>query len=287
VLTSQERKGQTFLSLFHDECPQTLIENKGSVTLYCAQAINDSGLVMQESRHFNWFTKLECGTSVYYTMPFVSEKFPELPQICFSEKIVFAVEASKGDDFEWSAPVSIINDCEQFVKIPKFGDVKLVVKVTTYTTLLTVESVSEVEISAIDIRGRLSRHEMETVLGKNPPSESRHSKVMLKSDLSRFVNAEFQDIGIESFPAPGSNTLRDNFSKSSLYKSLFTPTIPTKNEWELIEMFAYVKSFSVTFLADHDDELEKQGVASFTFDDIAFETCQTEVLRHSFCDCLF
>lgn len=73
----------------------------------------------------------------------------------------------KNEFFEWSSAVSIINDSEQFVKIPNFGDVKLVVKVTSYTTLLLIESVSEVEINAIDIRGRLSRHEMETVLGKN------------------------------------------------------------------------------------------------------------------------
>ena len=82
------------------------------------------------------------------------------------------------DHFEWSSAVSILNDSEQFVKVPKFGDVRVVVKVTTYTTLLTIESVSEVEINAIDIRGRLSRHELETVMGKNSQTENRHSIVI-------------------------------------------------------------------------------------------------------------
>lgn len=91
-MTSQERQGQIFLSLFHDNCPQTLIENKSLVTLFCGQAVGEGGAAVPESKNFKWVSRLECGACTYYTMPFVSEKFPELPQTCFSEKIVFAVD---------------------------------------------------------------------------------------------------------------------------------------------------------------------------------------------------
>ena len=67
-------------------------------------------------------------------------------------------------------------------------------------------------------------------------------------------------------------------SKSLLYKSMFIPTIPMQKGWELIEIFSYVKSFSVIFLADYNDDLEKSGVASFTFDDIGVEIQQEEVI---------
>lgn len=84
------------MSLFHDDCPQILIENKSSVNLRCAQSLRENGGWAPESKHFKWVAEVEHGTSIYYTMPFVSEKFPELPQTCFSERIVFAVEP-KGD----------------------------------------------------------------------------------------------------------------------------------------------------------------------------------------------
>ncbi|XP_008197902.1 intermembrane lipid transfer protein VPS13B isoform X1 [Tribolium castaneum] len=256
VLTSQERKGQIYLSLFHDDSPQTLIENKSSVNLYCGQAIGEGGAAIPESRHFKWFSKLECGSSVYYTMPFVSEKFPELPQTCFSEKIVFAIgPKTESDHFEWSSAVSIVNDSEQFVKIPNFGDVKLVVKVTSYTTLLSIESVSGVEINAIDIRGRLSRHEMETVLGKY---DNRHKDIVADNN---FQNAA------KILP------------KLSLYQSLFKPTL--QNNWDSIEVFAFVKSFSLVFLADHGNDSEKEGVASFSFDDVGVELRQSDDLKVS------
>lgn len=90
ALISNERKDQVFLSLYHDDCPQTLIDNRIDVNLYCGQASNE-GLAIPESKHFDWFTQIEAGKSMYYTMPFVCEKFPEIPQSCFNEKVVFAL----------------------------------------------------------------------------------------------------------------------------------------------------------------------------------------------------
>ncbi|RZB39382.1 ATG C domain containing protein [Asbolus verrucosus] len=57
--------------------------------------------------------------------------------------------------------------------------------------------------------------------------------------------------------------------------------MPVKDEWELIEIFAYVKSFSVVFLADYNNNSVKQGVASLMFDDIGIEIQQTECLNMS------
>lgn len=193
-------------------------------------------------------------------MPFVSEKFPELPQICFAEKIVFSTKPrnSATSLTNWSIPISITNDLEQFVNIPTYGDVKLVVKVTAYTTLLTVDSVSEVEINAIDIRGRLSRHELEITPNQtviDPDTKDSSESIASRTDLS----------------VDGSG------SQMSLYKSLFVPTVPSKSDWNDVTILIFIKSFSILFFEGLETDLEKQGVASFTFDDIGAEICQTWV----------
>lgn len=89
VLTSQEHKGQTFLSIHQDNRPQLYIENKTCTTLFCAQALAQ-GKVADETQHFKWHCKLPSYRNFYYTMPFLSEKFPELPQDNFTEKICLA-----------------------------------------------------------------------------------------------------------------------------------------------------------------------------------------------------
>lgn len=90
VLTSQEHKGQTFLAIHNDNRPQIFIENKTPATLFCAQSLGD--YVATEVQHFKWHCHVASFRSIYYTMPFMSEKFPELPQNNFSEKIALACD---------------------------------------------------------------------------------------------------------------------------------------------------------------------------------------------------
>lgn len=54
-----------------------------------------------------------------------------------------------------------------------------------------------------------------------------------------------------------------------------------QNDWESIEIFAFIKSFTVVFLADHNNDLEKEGVASFNFDDLGIEVRQSDDLKIS------
>lgn len=85
-------------------------------------------------------------------------------------------------DLEWSAGVSVVNNNDLFIRVPYYGDVKFTIVNTACTTFLTIESVSQVsfsgknwqlillyckclfqvEISARDIRVRLSMREMES-----------------------------------------------------------------------------------------------------------------------------
>lgn len=51
---------------------------------------NDDNEVETDCQHFKWVCSVEDGNSCYYTMPGYSEKFPDMPQNSFEEKIVIA-----------------------------------------------------------------------------------------------------------------------------------------------------------------------------------------------------
>lgn len=92
VVTSHQHKGQTFVAIHRDERPQLLLENKTDTVLFCAQSLG-GGEVASEAQHFRWNCKLPKARALFYTMSGLQEKFPELPQNNFSEKIALAVES--------------------------------------------------------------------------------------------------------------------------------------------------------------------------------------------------
>lgn len=91
VLTSHHQKGQTFIAIHRDNRPQLLLENKTGITLFCAQTLGGNE-VASETQHFRWNCRLAKMASVFYTMPLLQEKFPELPQNNFAEKIALAAD---------------------------------------------------------------------------------------------------------------------------------------------------------------------------------------------------
>lgn len=92
VLTSYQSKGQTYLAIHRDDRPQLFIENRTDTVMFCAQSIGGSNVVT-ESQHLKWNCRLPKKTSVFYTVPLQQEKFPELPQDNFAEKIALAIDS--------------------------------------------------------------------------------------------------------------------------------------------------------------------------------------------------
>lgn len=156
LIIGQESKGQIYISIHHDHRPQLLIENKCSSMIFCAQYGPDNSIV-KDNAHFNWTCSVPMEREVYYSLPSVGEKFPEI--VPFEpENIVIAVPSSS-KELTWSQPVDINNHNEQYLRIPVYGDVKLIIKKIVYTVLIQVVSITEIEISAGDIRNRLTYHE--------------------------------------------------------------------------------------------------------------------------------
>lgn len=92
VLTSYQHKGQTYVAVHRDDRPQLLIENKTDVVMFCGQSLGVAGIAA-ETQHFRWHCKLPRMGSIFYTMPLLKDKFPELPQNNYAEKVTLAVDS--------------------------------------------------------------------------------------------------------------------------------------------------------------------------------------------------
>ncbi|KAH1005134.1 hypothetical protein HUJ04_006175 [Dendroctonus ponderosae] len=233
-----------------------------------------------------WHCRIAPFSSVHYSTPTLSGKFPELPQVSFAQKVSLAYVSTEGRNIEWSAGVSIVNNNDLFIRVPHYGDVKLTIINTACTTILTLESVSQVEISARDIRVRLSLRETEktTSLYKDftPLSADDHRNVMAGSSGSSVSNSEMVPISQWNLDISKRKT-EDSSARllavSSKVKDLLVKTLPLKEGWESIEATVYVKSFGITLLTDtEEDSDERWELASLICDDVVVTAKQTEQL---------
>ncbi|CAH0555543.1 unnamed protein product [Brassicogethes aeneus] len=280
-ITFQEYKGQTYLAVSHDLRPQIFIENKSNIPLICAQFLTDNSTA-NESQHFKWNCEIKRLGSMFYSMPLIGEKFPEIPQNSYLESIVFGTSTDSDDSkLKWSEDINITLDNEKFVRIPYFGDVKMTIINTAVFTHITVESVSQVEISARDIRVRLS---MNTTNGS--PNEEAKEKQIPSSTSSFASNIEEFQSTSSKLPTLGEhhktavpNVAREKLTDVSSKKSILVQTIPTKGRWNSLKVKVFLKSFSFILSTELNTPRERCELASLTCDNIALSVTQTEVLN--------
>lgn len=99
VITSHEYRGQTFLTIHHDSHPQLLIENRCGTKFYCAQiASNENGALVMDCQHFKWLCAVDMDSACYYTMPGISEKFPDIAPNGYPDQIALSIDP-EGEDF--------------------------------------------------------------------------------------------------------------------------------------------------------------------------------------------
>lgn len=77
-------------------------------------------------------------------MPSVSDSFPNVD--CNSpEKLILAVKCEDVvPSYQWSQEINISIFNEQYVRIPQYGDIKLSIKKSSSTVVVTIDSVTEV-----------------------------------------------------------------------------------------------------------------------------------------------
>ncbi|XP_071057652.1 intermembrane lipid transfer protein VPS13B isoform X2 [Onthophagus taurus] len=297
VVVSQEYKGQSFLSLHYDSHPQLQIKNRSGVKLYCAQyADNDGRLIVEDCEDMKWLCSVDDESSCYYTMPDLSVLFPDVA--LNANRLVLAADP-EGDPkgFQWSQPILVTNFNDQFVRIPYYGDVKVSVKSTAYTTVLFVESVTKVEIHARDIRVRLSRHEIETTApissrANDDPAESTSlqstyfSAEEILSDSSGNKNMVLYSkvlptLAEQSNPQQGTSTTPSS-SEFDLQKES-TATVKRKDTWNNFKVQVFIKAIIFTLTSDLEScGAEKTEVCALTCDNIALVLNRTDNLEVHF-----
>lgn len=92
-MTCEEYKGLTYLALYEDMYPQLLIKNFSGTKLYCGQYSEDTNeMVTYDSPHFHWTCNIENNSTMHYTMPSLSEKFPDVSANSQPSHLCFAGE---------------------------------------------------------------------------------------------------------------------------------------------------------------------------------------------------
>lgn len=170
----------------------------------------------------------------------------------------------------WSTSVNLTSDHDQFVRIPFVGDVKLKITNAACITIIKIESVSQVEISARDIRVRLSMHEL-------------HSNPSTTTTISSYQSSESFDMNEGKSTTIESSMKLRRKSDICENKSLLINTIPVISNWKSAKINVFIKSFMITFTNDFEkDSSEQYELANFVIDNIALSAIQTDV-KYLFC----
>ncbi|KAJ1522739.1 hypothetical protein ONE63_001898 [Megalurothrips usitatus] len=165
VLSVVESNGQTFVNIADEPYPQMILHNGCDFRILCAEvspvgkANNAEFKVIPDASPWDWYCSVDPYCDVGYSAHSVDNVFPQItstPPNFFIALAVDTGDTKSGHTLLWSPAVQLSGKQEQFISIPGRGDVKVHSWVEGYSTHLSIEAVSRVEICARDIRSRLS-----------------------------------------------------------------------------------------------------------------------------------
>lgn len=165
IVTTQEDKGTTFIAVHNDDHPQLLIENACGFKILLGQADENGGEILPDSAHFTWICEVDSGATFHYSLPCVSNRLPDTTVPSASNILLFSTvqndKMEKRTNLKWSRGVNLSAlssvPIDQYLRLPSYGDVKLIMQSRCYTTHISIVPISQIEISAQDIRSRLLR----------------------------------------------------------------------------------------------------------------------------------
>ncbi|XP_012543255.1 vacuolar protein sorting-associated protein 13B isoform X3 [Monomorium pharaonis] len=165
IVTTQEDKGSTFVVIHNDDHPQLLIENACSFKILLGQADEKGNEILSDSTHFTWMCDVDSGATSHYSLPCVSNRLPDTTVPSTSNVLLFSTvknDQSAGKaNLKWSRGVNLSalssTPIDQYLRLPSYGDVKLIMHNCCYTIHISIVPISQIEISAQDIRSRLLR----------------------------------------------------------------------------------------------------------------------------------
>ncbi|GAB6029598.1 Vacuolar protein sorting-associated protein 13B [Chamberlinius hualienensis] len=178
----QEHRGSIVLIMSNDEMPQLQLHNYCPVKLYIAQGTSqpvDDGTESSVSDEYltiaiDEIASVESMTTTYYTLPFVTQKFPQIYEPTLIPRLHLAEGSTQSDAtaLDWSSGILFTSDTDQFIAIPNCGDIKVHIERISATTHLFLDPVNRIEVSAKEIRSRIKRNSQSKKVGKFSRSPS-------------------------------------------------------------------------------------------------------------------
>lgn len=155
VLSRLEQSGLVYLSVALDSNPLWVFINRTEYGLAYAQA-SDSvpGMPELDCPQFQWHGVVRPNGAAFYTPPWGQQRYLDVSPPVNLPRLVLALD---GAELEWSHPVHPSHTYDQFLSLSPTVDVmiRIVRTPTPNQTAIYIESVSRVEVSASDIRGRI------------------------------------------------------------------------------------------------------------------------------------
>ncbi|XP_043466399.1 vacuolar protein sorting-associated protein 13B [Leptopilina heterotoma] len=292
VVTTQEDKGTMYILIHPDEHPQLMIDNSCFFKIFIGEANETTDGIVQDTQHFSWMCKIESGTLCHYTVPTVASRMPDSSPTNVSSILVFSTPPTEDDDFRekdnktlrWSRGIvlspSINGTSEQFVRLPYYGDVKVIMQTRCYTTYLHIGPISQVEVSARDIRSKLCKTTnyklQETEVIYNRMLSIREEEKDLdnvqnsesSTSVTSFFSAEDDNLGLSlKNPKEMNVNLKPIVKNRPSYDNL--KSLEKSNESSKPNGFAIIHFQGITLIVMHDinENGQRTEVASLSLND--------------------
>ncbi|XP_032691389.1 vacuolar protein sorting-associated protein 13B isoform X2 [Odontomachus brunneus] len=296
IVTTQEDKGTTFIVVHTDNHPQLLIENACCFKILLGQADESSNEILSDSAHFTWICEVDSGATSHYSLPCVSNRLPDTAVPNASNVLLFSTIQPPYDqptaraDLKWSRGVNLSalssTPIDQYLRLPSYGDVKLIMQSRCYTIHISIVPISQVEVSAQDIRSRLLRKKSTakdhdgTTHGPASLKRAEEDKILShiqstssSTSLTSFFSAQEDLLPVEPV-LPSLSSSKQLISKITDEKAS-TEDNQTRPAYEINpanpkegSVTVYLRSCTIVILHDVNENAQRIEVASLSMTDL-------------------
>lgn len=294
IVTTQEDKGTNFVIVHTDDHPQLLIENACGFKILLGQADESGNDVLPDSVHFTWICEIDSGATSHYSLPCVSNRLPDTALPNASNVLLFSTmqndQATGKSDLKWSRGVNLSalssTPMDQYLRLPSYGDVKLIMQSRCYTTHISIVPISQVEVSAQDIRSRLLRKkntakDHDAAYSNLPPlKRSEEDKILpyiqsssSSTSMTSFFSAQEDVLPAESSLASSSSSkqlipkMTDTKTRNDDNRSTTTNETNSTNSKEG-SVTVYLRACTIIILHDINENAQRIEVASLSMTDL-------------------
>ncbi|XP_020300480.1 vacuolar protein sorting-associated protein 13B isoform X2 [Pseudomyrmex gracilis] len=291
IVTTQEDKDITFIVIHVDDHPQLLIENACGFKVLLGQADESGNKILSDSAHFSWICEIDSGATFHYSLPCVSSRLPDTAVPSASNVLLFSTvqndQAARKGSLKWSRGVNLSalssTPIDQYLRLPSYGDVKLIMQNCCYTIHISIVPISQIEISAQDIRSRLLRKkntakDYDATYDGFSPLRSEEEKVLAhiqssssSTSLTSFFSAEEDALPAEQIVASSAKQLISKSTDTKLCtdesqsKSIGNVNSSSRKEGSAT---VYLRACTIVILHDINENAQRIEVASLSMTDV-------------------